>query len=97
MDAELAVAHLGGFPALRLMVGAEHFTKDEDRVFFAFKGCRRANKAEVYLAPDDTYTLTLYHVSARGAVKVEASEGIHAEELREHFEAMTGLRLGVPR
>lgn len=60
-----------------------------------FKGCRKANKVQIKLQADDTYSMTFYKFNRRtfDCPVVGERNGVFAGNLTTQFEQFTGLAL----
>lgn len=89
---------MGGAGKLRAMVGGTPVLLDNG-LFFGFKGCRKANRVQITLRGNDTYTMTFYKFSPKTldcrTVGDDAGErsGVYANQLISLFEQFTGLTL----
>lgn len=96
MNHEVAIEHLGGHRALKLMVNAREFVAGPKSLRFRFSGARGMNVCVLTLDEWDLYGLEIWQVGAgRCRVKHERG-GLFFDDVRGAFEAATGLSLRVP-
>lgn len=93
--AQVTLSALGGSNRLSAMIGAKHFTYDNDTgcTTFHFQMCPKANIVSFELTPLDEYKITFFKLKKFGVEKVKEIEGIYIEQLRDIFEDFTGLYL----
>lgn len=62
-----------------------------------FKGSRKANKVQIVLNADDTYTMTFFKFNRRtfDCPVVAELEGMYFDMLRSYFEQTTGLYVSL--
>lgn len=106
--AHTIIAQLGGPRTLRMMIGAQLTALDANDgrlggVLMQIPSHLprpRCNRIQIELAPNDTYTVTLFDVRRSGGalnVKVVAkAEDVYCDMLREVVEDRTGLILRNP-
>ena len=93
MDHTETIKQLGGLNRLQAMINARDFSQSGETLRFRFSGSDQMNVATIALEDNDTYTLALWKVKgAHCAFRADAC-GIYADDLRETFENLTGLRL----
>lgn len=95
--ANVILSQMGGAGRVRAMTGAKHFIAIEDGVQFDFPNrCRsRGNCVRIVLDASDTYTVSFYNKSRKGADKVREVCGVYCDGLKSLFENQTGLRLSI--
>ncbi len=85
------LAQLGGKQFIA-MTGADYFAGDSNSLKFMFKGCKTANKCQVTLDWNDTYSVSFYKMRGMQCPQVgETQTGVQAGELQRVFTEATGL------
>ncbi len=84
------------------MMGAKDLVRGEDTrggATLQFKIGRNAsggNKIRISLAPDDTYSIELWHVKGTNVFQVgETVKGVYVDSLKRTLESLTGLRCSL--
>lgn len=93
--AEMILKQLGGRRFI-VMTGAKNLLGSDNSLSFQLPGgggyCRNGiNRVLVELTPADDYTITFYRVRTNKISFQEAISGVYCYNLREVFEAHTGL------
>lgn len=90
--AETILLQLGGADRLAVMIGASHFVNRGRALSFRFSGAReRGNYIEIALANDDTYEIKAKWMTRNyDVLDVRSTSGIHAAQLIECVESITG-------
>ena len=95
--ADMILAQLGG-RRFSAMTGARDFLGGPDALQFSIpRNASKANKVRIVLAGDDTYTVEFWSVRRHGldCRQVYGLAGVYCDQLREIFEAQTGLRTSL--
>lgn len=92
--AKTILQQMGG-NRLFAMLGATLVNTTSDSVTFKWPNRERSrgNAVKVTLLPDDTYEMTFFNMSGRGAKKVKEYRGVYADQLIDLFEKQTGWAL----
>lgn len=95
--AQTIIQQMGGMGRLVAMIGARDFVAIDQGLQFGFKGCRKANKCQITLTHDDTYTLALFKFNNRtwDCPEVFRIDGAYWDMLKPVFEQETGLYLSL--
>lgn len=101
--AHVTLSQLGGSRRLSIMIGARDFYSDKgNTLFFSFKSCLKANRCEITLDPNDTYTVRFFkhcrlnrETLTIPQAMVYECDRIYADSLIEIFERFTGLFLSL--
>lgn len=88
------IRQLGGLGVLRAMIGIQYECAIERGLGFKFKGCARFNYCRITLA-GDLYTVKLMKARGLKITNERELEMIYADNLRQVFEAETGLALSL--
>lgn len=92
--ANTIVQQMGGMGRFRAMLNSTPVVLAQGaHLGFRFSRSKAGNYATVRLDADDTYTLTISRVSARGVKHIKELQGLFAEDLVRCFERGTGLFL----
>lgn len=97
--AKTILSQLGGSKFIA-MTGARNLTSGSRELQVQFPGTggrKAANAVRIELAADDTYRITAYHIARRGlrCDVVAKATGVYADNLRQTFETLTGLRTSL--
>ena len=94
---ETILQQMGGAHRLKAMIGAYNFmgSEAEQKLIFRWKAKAKngANSITITLDPSDTYTMQFHKIRAGKATKLEQTDDIYSDMLREVFEDYTGLYL----
>jgi hypothetical protein len=98
--ADTIAEQLGGTGKLTAMISAKHFVGDDTSLQFRFgTGARNdANSVQITLSPNDTYTVRFCRIGRAprfDILECGTTEGLHAGDLRPHFERATGFYLSL--
>lgn len=96
--AQTTLTYLGGMGKLKAMIGANHFSHDENGTLtFRFQSFNKANIAQFILASDDTYTVNLLKQNRKSleVTTYKSVDGLFWDQLKVYFEEETGLYLSL--
>ena len=94
-QAKEAIAQLGGFGLLKMMVGAKEFIRDQERHTVRFK-VMGGLYIQIELNGKDLYNLEVFKLRSFNKKIIGQEEDLYFDQLREAFEKHTGLTLMVP-
>lgn len=89
---------MGGDGRLHAMVGATVLAFEKDgSLTFRFKSCRKANFVKITLNGLDLYDMTFMKIHSKTyeVKEVKTFENLYSDNLKETFEAFTGLYLSL--
>lgn len=77
------------------MTGAKNFLGSKDALSFRIPTRKGPNALRITLAPSDTYEVKAFRIRGTRCDVIDIRDDIYAENLREVFERMTGLRTSL--
>lgn len=101
IDANLALNHLtlshNGQSRIRVMIGANHLSSDENWVSFKFMrgAANKSNYLKLTIEDTDLYSIEFIRIYGMKVSTIKKIEGLYSDQLKSVFEQETKLALSL--